>query len=118
MNCMKCGRDIVEDAVFCPDCLADMERYPVKPGTVVLLPTRAPAPAAKKPVKRALPPEEQVRLLNKRIRRLRGALVLAIVLALAATTLALYSLQDEEIVSLLPGQNYSASPKPSIPDPT
>ena len=36
MSCMKCGKEVSEDQVFCPECLAEMERYPVKPGTPVL----------------------------------------------------------------------------------
>ena len=42
MSCMKCGKEVSEDQVFCPECLAEMERYPVKPGTPVLLPHRSP----------------------------------------------------------------------------
>jgi hypothetical protein len=37
---MKCGREIDESQVFCTECLDEMERYPVKPGTVVQLPVR------------------------------------------------------------------------------
>ena len=29
MNCMKCGRETENEAVFCPDCLQIMEKYPV-----------------------------------------------------------------------------------------
>ena len=40
MNCMKCGREISDDNVFCTDCLLEMEKYPVDSGVVVLLPRR------------------------------------------------------------------------------
>lgn len=40
MNCMKCGRETEEDQVFCRACLDDMDAHPVKPGTVVLIPSR------------------------------------------------------------------------------
>ena len=30
MGCMKCGKDITDDNVFCADCLQEMEKYPVK----------------------------------------------------------------------------------------
>ncbi len=109
MNCMKCGREIPSEDVFCPDCLADMEKYPVKPGVVVQIPTRPVAPAVKKPAKRILSPEEQVKLLRKRIRRLWGALILSMLVAAAAVGLAIYGLQDEEL-QIIPGQNYSSSP--------
>ena len=40
MSCMKCGKEVSEGQVFCEECLTEMERYPVKPGTPVLLPHR------------------------------------------------------------------------------
>ena len=40
MYCMKCGREIEDGQAFCGDCLAVMEKYPVKPGTAVILPKR------------------------------------------------------------------------------
>ena len=42
MNCVKCGREIPEDQVFCEICLTEMENYPVKPGTAVHIPPRLP----------------------------------------------------------------------------
>ena len=109
MNCMKCGREIPPEEVFCPDCLADTANYPVKPGVVVQIPTRPAASAVKKPAKRSLSPEEQVKTLTKRVRRLWGALILSILLMAAAVGLAIYSLQGEEL-QFIPGQNYSSSP--------
>ena len=49
MNCLKCGREIDAKDVFCPMCLEDMEKYPVKPGTAVHIPARKDEPAAPKP---------------------------------------------------------------------
>lgn len=40
MSCMRCGKETDENQVFCAECLADMERHPVKPGTPIQLPTR------------------------------------------------------------------------------
>ena len=48
MSCMRCGREIDETQVFCAECLADMERHPVKPGTPIQLPTRNEKSAAKR----------------------------------------------------------------------
>ncbi len=48
MLCMKCGREISESQVFCAECLAEMEQYPIKPGTPVNLPNRAAAPAIRR----------------------------------------------------------------------
>ena len=107
MNCMKCGRKIPDEQVFCDKCLEQMEAYPVKPGTVVQLPTQTSA-LPKKPVRRVLPLEEQNKLLKKYIFRLWGALIFTIVLLIGAIWVAIYSLHDEEF-QFLPGQNYSVA---------
>lgn len=41
MSCMRCGKETDENQVFCAECLADMERHPVKPGTPIQLPSRS-----------------------------------------------------------------------------
>ena len=112
MVCMKCGREISGDQVFCQECLDVMEKYPVKPGTVVLLPRVSqsqPKPHRRHPV---IPPEEQIHILKKRVR----GLVLALVLAIAATVgLAYVTVTDyleDKDVQFLPGQNYSSSTSP------
>ena len=40
MSCIRCGKEANVDQVFCAECLADMERHPVKPGTPIQLPNR------------------------------------------------------------------------------
>lgn len=40
MYCMKCGKEIDDQQVFCDDCLAVMAQYPVKPDVAVHLPKR------------------------------------------------------------------------------
>ncbi len=40
MSCMRCGKEVEENQVFCAACLQDMERHPVKPGTPIQLPNR------------------------------------------------------------------------------
>lgn len=49
MNCIRCGKETEENQVFCKDCLADMERHPVKPGTPILLPNREERGTTKRP---------------------------------------------------------------------
>ena len=69
MYCMKCGRETEEETVFCRDCLLEMEKYPVDPGTVVLLPRRKESVLIKKVPKRHIPTaEEQVTFLRKCMR--------------------------------------------------
>lgn len=85
LGCIKCGRDTVSEQVFCLDCLAEMEKYPVRPGTVVQLPIRKTSSAVKKQQtkKRSVPLEEQVKALKKRCRVL--AVLLILVSAIAAS---------------------------------
>lgn len=108
MQCLKCGREIPAGQVFCQECGREMEQYPVEPGTAVLIPKRAQtAPAKKPPLRRpAIPPEEQVRRLKRRLRIVTALLALSI----AASALATYLLRDRiwpDPTKPLPGQNYS-----------
>lgn len=116
MQCMKCGRETEAGQVFCEECLAEMEKYPVKPGTVVQLPRyHQQYTPPKKTAKRAVPPDEQIRRLKKRSRIL--ALVLALFITLTAVlgylAAALYIEYDGKF---LPGQNYYAKSTESTED--
>ena len=88
--CMKCGREI-ENGVFCTVCISKMTRYPVKPGTVVQIPYRAPETALKKNTvrKKSLTPEEQNIKLKKIIRGM-GVTIGSLLLILAITVMVLY----------------------------
>ena len=119
MNCMKCGKEVTEDSVFCADCLLEMEKYPVDPGTVVLLPRRSESSVQKKIVKRHVPsPEEQIASLRKKVlilTLLLMACIAAIVLMFAPT---MHYVRDEHFEI---GQNYSSvapSPASVTPAPT
>ena len=105
MNCMKCGREPRDENVFCQDCLLDMEKYPVRPGTVVLLPRRRESSVVKKIQKRHIPTaEEQIAFLR------RWVLILSVVLGICIAAIALmikptmHYLLDEHVEI---GQNYS-----------
>lgn len=108
MNCLKCGREIDEGHFFCEDCLIGMAKYPVKPGTAVLLPARDGSSAPKKNHyhrRSKVPPEEQLKSLKKRVRILSFFLALCIVLLLALAIPAVRYFKEDHF---LPGQNYSA----------
>ena len=108
--CMKCGRELKSGQVFCDGCLADMEKHPVKPGVVVLLPDHKAA-AQRAAVRRKysnVSPEEQISRLKGRVKRLRIALVLVSLLAVAAGLLMFFHWRSSNDTSLLPGQNYSS----------
>lgn len=118
MQCMKCGRDLESGQVFCEECLAEMEKYPVKPGTVVLLPHRPSQQTAKKlPQRRKPAPEEQVLTLRKSVRGLVCALILAWAALAGVIYLAVTQYMEEE-PGFLPGQNYSSISKATEPSGT
>ena len=112
MHCMKCGREIEERQVFCPDCLTHMAQNPVKPGTVVKLPHRSTTVLSKKRFsfkRRELTPEEQVIHQRSIIRRLALALALAIVLLIAAGFLLFWMFTLKNIVDIPDLAMYAAA---------
>ncbi len=109
MNCIKCGRELSDTQVFCPQCLEQMEQYPVKPGTPVLLPpTRPSSPSGgKKHQKPEKKPEEQVLALRSAIGWLTTALVVALLAFALCAGLLLHSLNQPDPASKI-GQNYTS----------
>lgn len=108
VNCLKCGREIEEGQVFCNDCLVQMAKYPVKPGTAVQLPSRGSAAVSKKVHSRRrgkAAPEEQLKALKVRVRILSILLAACVVLLIV---LSVFTLRYMSANRLLPGQNYSA----------
>ena len=110
MNCLKCGRETSSEQCFCQDCLLDMEKYPVKPGTVIQLPKRREGSASRKNTKRrSVSLEDQVKstavMTYKRIRILTVLLILSLtVIASLVYPAWEYLVKDH----FLPGQNYSS----------
>ena len=108
MNCMKCGTEIENGKVFCERCLTDMDKYPVKPGTRILLPNHPAPEAAKKqvPKKRLLSTKEKL----KRTQQVLKWMTVALVVSLLLLGFSLYML-FEETAPVNPqdniGQNYS-----------
>ena len=106
MHCLKCGRDMETERVFCEDCLLEMEKYPVPANIVVHLPRRRENPGVRKQIRRRkLTAEEQVVILKKRIRRLIAAL--AITAALLAACIYPAVSYFVRRYDLRPGQNYT-----------
>ena len=106
MNCMKCGREIPEGA-FCEECLAVMEKYPVKPNTVVQIPNRDLAIQSRKPRRR-----EELTKKEKLIRYEHRVQVLTwingILAVLLAGALVLCLLEYRKTLGPPTGQNYTA----------
>lgn len=102
LHCMKCGRK-TEDRVFCPDCLSEMEKYPVRPGTVVKLPRRTATPTTKKRHLRHRPfrrPSDQIELLRVRSRWLLFALIVTFVCFLVAIAILIVLLEWHNYIDL------------------
>lgn len=108
MKCMKCGCVIPAGQVFCDECLEDMEKHPVKPGTPVILPRREKQAAPKRSRKRVQKPEEIITRLRRAVVCLM-ALVAAMGIALTVTVYLLVNRPTPEDTDLLPGQNYGTS---------
>lgn len=108
MTCMKCGREIPAEQVFCDSCLEVMEKYPVKRDAAIYLPQRKEQSSSKKQGsrRRQLPPEEQVVFLRKRLRRATAAIVVLCLLFAAATAGFVWQLLDTDATIPL-GRNYT-----------
>ena len=106
MYCTKCGRETKDSTVFCKSCLDVMKLYPVKPGTSIQLPQRAPSAAKKASArKKKLSPEEQVVRQKKTIRWLSICLVSTILLLCLSVALLLHLGQEQTSEETI-GQNY------------
>jgi len=107
MHCMKCGTEISEGQVFCERCLLDMQTRPVKPGTVVTIPSRPALQTLKKPpVRKKRSPEEQAFRLRKIVIRLRITVVVLLSCLILVGAALLRSVEDLRLLDNL-GKNYS-----------
>ena len=117
MNCMKCGVEIDSTQVFCEACLADMKRFPVKPGTRIQLPNRPVMEVVKKQPskKRRLTEAEKIHGLRQIINWLSVALVAALLLLGFAISLLLDEPGAEDSAENI-GQNYNTIGENSAAD--
>ena len=111
MKCLKCGRET--DQTFCQACRKEMERYPVKPGTIVQLPKDRSAAYIRRSTnwRAMVPPEEQIEKQKRTIRRL-GSAVAALVVLLVGMGFAIVQLLRHPGQTPR-GQNYSTVTKPT-----
>ena len=106
MLCLRCGREIEEDQVFCPQCESDMEKHPVKPNTVVTIPERT-ARRRSAPVRTPAQPEEDTTQLHRTILQLRlWVCMLMAVLLLCVGVLTWQELNRKNQHAI--GQNYNS----------
>ena len=112
MNCMKCGREVEDGQVFCPECLEQMEEEPIRIATAVHIPRQpTKGTATHRPV---LHPEEEIKRLERANERLR---VWVILLAMATLLLAMAA-YHKEVASAVGamGKNYSVVETKLIPN--
>jgi len=110
MRCLKCGREMEQQQVFCASCLEAMEKYPVKPGTPIQLPQNKTTEQPKKATRRKkiLSPEEHVLQIKKINGWLIGVCaVLAIALALVTAAFIHELSQPEALFPGNMGRNYT-----------
>lgn len=110
MACLKCGRET--ERMFCDHCRAEMEKYPVKPGTIILLPkTRKPVSGRKATRRPAVSLESRIVHQQKVIRGLVMMVVglIVLLLALGSTAYGFYKNSQTRPV----GQNYSTVTRPT-----
>lgn len=119
MSCLKCKRDTDSTNVFCQECLAVMDHYPIAQGTPVQLPLR-PSRNQEKPGShhRERTPEEVILRLRILIRWLAlGIAVLAIAVGILSGILV-NTLTNQEETEPSIGRNYTTETNPgSTPEP-
>ena len=107
MNCMKCGREIADDQVFCPKCMELMAQHPVKPDVVIRLPQRQETVIRKTaPRKKVLTKDAQIARLKRRTRWLAVINCLLFAACLLILSLCIDYIRQLDVRNL-PGQNYS-----------
>lgn len=112
MHCMKCGQKIEDSKVFCPNCLEDMEKYPVRPGTVVRLPQHSSTPVEKKRARRRptfWKSADQITMLRTRVRWLTVALIVTFICFLGAAFLVMWLLEWHKYIDLPRAAAYVAA---------
>lgn len=106
--CMKCGRETESPAVFCSECLEDMEKHPVKPGTPVILHQKPTTSIRRAPTRRAKKIEDQLRSLKRTVIWL-WTMVILLTLALGAVTFFWLTHFGYKPEAPRPGENYQTS---------
>ncbi len=106
MQCLRCGREIDEQQVFCADCLDVMAKHPVKPNTVVTIPERS-VRVRRTPPRRPVRNDDTVEQLHRKIMQLR----LWICMLMAALMLCVAVITWQELTrdqGPAIGQNYTS----------
>lgn len=106
MECLRCGIEIDSGKTFCDDCVAQTARYPIKPGTPVLLPVRPASGEKAAARKRERTPSQTIAELRKMIRFLTVVITILSLLLCATAAFLLHTLDNQDD-SNRPGRNYT-----------
>jgi len=98
MQCLRCGKNIPEDTVFCIDCQAEMNKCPV---------AIPPRPKQNKPRPRTASKDEQISRLRMRTKRMAIAIGTLALLLVVSLTILFLSLREEE--KLPTGRNFKTT---------
>ena len=108
VSCIKCGREIESPAVFCEECLADMEKHPVKPGTPVVLHQKPAFSLRRAPTRKVRKAEDQIRSLKRTVTWL-WVIIVALALSLGVITYFWLTHFGYQADAVRPGENYQTS---------
>ena len=104
MYCLKCGKEVQDDQVFCEECLTGMEQEPIPINAPVVIPAQ---PIQKNQVFRrpVINPEEEV----KRLQRFNQNLIMLLVLLVTLVILLAVLVYEQEFWKVVDdlGRNYS-----------
>ena len=109
VNCMKCGREIKSDAVFCRECLEHMEKYPIPEHTLVYVPSekdRAAAVRKSAEVHPGVSAEDVAKRLHRKVEALRLLVILFMAATLFFGILSVETLHELKLSNLI-GKNYT-----------
>lgn len=95
MNCLKCGKETSKNQVFCPECLADMDNYPVRPDAPVQIPLRKEKEPVKTSRRKVLSSKELLRRQQKQLRLQSFVIFLLFCIVCLLGVLLLLSLRAE-----------------------
>lgn len=107
MSCLRCGAKVEEGRSFCSKCMGEMEKYPVKPGTPVQLPTRKNYNTSRRSTqkKRVMPKDKELITRLYRRNQLLTLLLLLTMLLLSFVTIS-YAKKVYTTPVKQPGQNW------------
>ena len=95
MQCLKCGKKTADNQVFCEECLAVMQAYPVKPGIPIQLPQRENRTTEKKALPRKdATSAEQIAQLRATIRWLLITVAVLSVMLLSTAAMLIHTLES------------------------